>query len=319
MGFIAKEGRVMLSKIVIATHYETDSGIVRRVSNFLEAKHCHVLTRSLPSSHSFEEKVPALDSSIDLVIVVGGDGSMLSAAELVYGTDIPLLGINTGHIGFLTQFEIEETENALEKLLNGQYILQKRSTEIITVYQPNTKEAIYGWSLNEMTIEKDKRGSLVELCIGTQDVLLESFGADGVIVATPTGSTAYAFSANGPILFPSVEAIELVPLAAHTLFGRPLIGDKNTVFKIKILDTSPCAGWITCDGRRSMSISRDTVVHVQLSDKAVSFVQFDNTSFAQRLVSKFNLPIVGWRQQSPYLTSSCSLSSQRGQGTCSKN
>lgn len=309
----------MLSKIIIATHYKPNSDIVMRIFKFLEAQYCQVSTYSLPSAHPFGEKVPVFDSSVDLVIVVGGDGSMLSAAELVYGTDIPLLGINTGHVGFLTQLEIQETENALKKLLKGDYILQKRSIEMISVYQPETRETLYGWALNEMTIEKDKRGSLVELCIGTQDVLLESFGADGVIVATSTGSTAYAFSASGPILFPSVEAIELVPLAAHTLFGRPLVGDKNTIFKIKILDTSPCAGWITCDGRRGMSVSRDTVVQVQLSDESISFVQFDNMSFAQRLVNKFNLPIVGWRQQSPYLTSSCSLSSQRGQKPCSKS
>ncbi len=293
----------MLSRVVIATYYESANEIVQHVRQYLEKCQCDVILRDLPSLHCFGEDPHTLDIPVDAVIIVGGDGSMLSGAELVYGSNIPLLGINTGHVGFLTQCEAQNVERALENLVEGRYTIQERRTETIKLYRPHQAE-LCGWALNEVTIEKDQRASMIELCVGTEDTLIESFGADGMIIATSTGSTAYAFSANGPILFPSVEALELVPLAAHTLFSRSLIGDRDTTFRLQLLEGSPCSAWVTCDGRRSIHIERNSVMSVSLSDIKIPFIKFEDSTFAQRLVNKFNLPTMGWRHRSPHMSSS---------------
>ena len=150
--------------------------------------------------------------------------------------------------------------------------------------------------MNDITLERETRGKMVELSIRVDDVEMSSFGADGVIVSTPTGSTAYAFSAGGPIIWPNVQALQLTPLAAHALFARPLIIGADSTFTLDILDSSVSDGWICCDGRRQRSLPKGTRVEVRASRDTLRLARLSGVPFTNRLVSKFDLPVVGWRE-----------------------
>ena len=158
-------------------------------------------------------------------------------------------------------------------------------------------EPIEDWALNDITLERADRGKMVELSIRVDDVEMSSFGCDGVIVSTPTGSTAYAFSAGGPIMWPNVKALQLVPLAAHALFARPLIIGSGSTFAIDILEDSTSDGWICCDGRRQRALPKGTRVEVRESKCTLRLARLSGVPFTNRLVTKFDLPVVGWREQ----------------------
>ena len=151
--------------------------------------------------------------------------------------------------------------------------------------------------MNDITIERADRGKMVELSIRVDDVEMSSFGCDGVIVSTPTGSTAYAFSAGGPIIWPNVKALQLVPLAAHALFARPLVIGSGSTFSLDVLENSTSAGWICCDGRRQRELPRGTRVNVRQSRDTLRLARLSGAPFTERLVTKFDLPVVGWREQ----------------------
>lgn len=165
------------------------------------------------------------------------------------------------------------------------------------MWLPGASEPIEDWALNDITLERADRGKMVELSIRVDDVEMSSFGCDGVIVSTPTGSTAYAFSAGGPIMWPNVKALQLVPLAAHALFARPLIIGSGSTFAIDILEDSTSDGWICCDGRRQCALPRGTRVEVRESKSTLRLARLSGVPFTNRLVTKFDLPVVGWREQ----------------------
>ena len=196
---------------------------------------------------------PRVDPDTEIVVVLGGDGTILRAAELVHCTDVPILGVNLG--------------------------------------------PLEDWALNDITLERVDRGRMVELSIRVDDVEMSSFGCDGVIVSTPTGSTAYAFSAGGPIIWPNVKALQLVPNAAHALFARPLIIGSHSTFTLDILEESSTNGWICCDGRRQRELPKGTRVQVRESRNMLRLARLSGAPFTSRLVSKFDLPVVGWREQ----------------------
>ena len=160
------------------------------------------------------------------------------------------------------------------------------------------REPIEDWALNDITLERADRGKMVELSIRVDDVEMSSFGCDGVIVSTPTGSTAYAFSAGGPIMWPNVKALQLVPLAAHALFARPFIIGSGSTFAIDILDDSASDGWICCDGRRQCALPQGTQGRgARIEDAHCDLARLSGVPFTNRLVTKFDLPVVGWREQ----------------------
>jgi NAD+ kinase len=242
-------------------------------------------------------KVLGKDCSIaelELVIVLGGDGTILKAAELVRESATPLLGINLGHVGFLAESERDGLDDAVKRVVAKDYLIKERLTLDVFVYVDGT-EVFRTWALNEATIEKSSTEKMLEVVLEIDRKPLTSFGCDGVILGTPTGSTAYAFSAGGPVIWPSVEALTVVPLSAHALFARPLVVSPRATIAVEVLQRSNGSGVLWADGRRTWHLPPGARVEARKSDIPVRLARFRQGPFNDRLVKKFNLPVDGWR------------------------
>jgi NAD+ kinase len=169
----------------------------------------------------------------DLVIVIGGDGTLLRAARRTQGSSVPLLGINAGTLGFLTSLPADSMEHAIPRILNGEYVIAERMALAISVIRDN-KVLYKGWALNEGVVARNDHSHIVRLEVQVGGEYLTDYLCDGLIIATPTGSTAYSLSAGGPIVSPSADAIILNPLCAHTLTNRPLIVGADNVISVDI-------------------------------------------------------------------------------------
>lgn len=242
----------------------------------------------LDDSHLFSGQ------EVEVVLVLGGDGSILRAAELVRDQVAPILGINLGHVGFMAEAERDDLPQVLDRLVNKDYEVGFRVALDVEVFQGG-KLAFKSWAVNEVTVEKSARERMLEVVLEVDGRPVSSFGCDGVLVSTPTGSTAYAFSAGGPVIWPNVEALLVVPLSAHALFARPLVLGPKSELAIEVLKRSPGAGVIWCDGRRAFDLGPGSRIEVEQSSKPVPMVVFEEHQFADRLVRKFSLPVTGWR------------------------
>ncbi len=236
-------------------------------------------------------------TGIDLAIVLGGDGTILRAVELVRGTDAPILGINMGHVGFLAESESDVLNEAVSRALAGDYTVEERMTLSVRV-KNEAGDVVYStWALNEAVVEKASREKMIEVAVEVDGRPVSSFGCDGMVVSTPTGSTAYNFSAGGPIIWPTVEAIAVVPLSAHALFARPLVVAPETAVAIELVPGSMGEGVLFCDGRRSFDLPPRARVVTRRGSEPVRFARLHEANFADRLVKKFRLPVNGWRGQ----------------------
>lgn len=236
------------------------------------------------------EEVP----NTELVVVLGGDGTILRAAELVRDEEVPLLGINLGHVGFLAEREREDIEETVARVVARDYEVETRHTLDVTIIAPDGQTQ-HTWALNEATVEKAAREHMLEVVLGVDQRPLSSFGCDGVVVATATGSTAHAFSAGGPIMWPDVDALLLVPLAAHALFARPIVVGPKSILTIDVISDNKGHGLLACDGRRIFELMPGTQLQVRRGDHAVLLARLSQGPFTDRLVQKFDLPVVGWR------------------------
>lgn len=287
-----------------------------------------------------EAEVPALDcvdatvvpsgpeaaEGAELVIVLGGDGTLLRAAELARPAGTPLIGVNLGHVGFLAEAEPDGLTQTVDHLLAGEYRVEERMT-LDVVARDNGNQLASTWALNEVTVEKAARERMVEVVIEVDGRPLSRWGCDGVVCATPTGSTAYAFSAGGPVVWPEVEALLMVPLAAHALFARPLVVSPRSVLAVELVREggeprtvsmgNPDAGEgepgeleseravLWCDGRRRYDLSPGARIEVRRGALPVRLArvhdlggQHAGGAFTDRLVAKFDLPVSGWRGRS---------------------
>jgi NAD+ kinase len=231
---------------------------------------------------------------IEVGVVLGGDGSILRAAELLRGQETPILGVNTGHVGFMAEAELDDLGVAMDRIAAKDYKIGHRIALEVRVYQESDL-MFASWAMNEVTLEKSARERMLEVVLEVDGRPLSSFGCDGVLVSTPTGSTAYAFSAGGPVIWPNVEALLVVPLSAHALFARPLVLGPKTQLAMEVLKRSAGAGVIWCDGRRAFDLSPGSRVEVHQSDRKVPMVLLSDAPFTDRLVKKFSLPVSGWR------------------------
>jgi NAD+ kinase len=234
-----------------------------------------------------------LDSA-ELVVVLGGDGTILRGAELVHGGSVPLLGINLGHVGFLAESERDNLDYTVQRIAARDYEVEERMTLDVTVHVDGLKIADM-WAVNEASVEKMHRERLIEVVIEVDGRPVTEFGCDGVILATPTGSTAYAFSAGGPIVWPEVEALLVTPLSAHALFSRPLVVAPNAVPAVELVPGAPGRAMVWCDGRRSMDLPPGARVEVRRSSVPIRLARLARPPFTDRLVAKFGLPVHGWR------------------------
>jgi NAD+ kinase len=231
---------------------------------------------------------------IELTIVLGGDGTILAAAELTRGSTAPLLGINHGHVGFLAESEKDDLSWTVQQALAGEYDVEERLALDVVVLRDGV-EVYRSFALNEATIEKASRARMIEVALEVDGRPISAFGADGVVMATPTGSTAYSFSAGGPIVWPGVEALLMVPLSAHALFARPLVVGPDSVMAVELLERSAANAVLWCDGRRSIDITPGSRVQASKSTEPIRLARLHPGPFTDRLVNKFSLPVTGWR------------------------
>jgi NAD+ kinase len=236
---------------------------------------------------------PHAAEGCELVLVLGGDGTFLRAAELARNVGIPVLGVNLGRIGFLAEAEAEAIDTVLEHVIARDYQVEERLTLDIVVRQRG-RIIDRGWALNEASLEKGPRLGVLGVVVEIEGRPVSTFGCDGVLVSTPTGSTAYAFSAGGPVLWPDLEAILVVPNNAHALFGRPMVTSPDATVAIEIEATGHDA-LVFCDGRREMLIPAGGRLEVKRCGTPVRWARLDSAPFTDRLVRKFRLPVTGWR------------------------
>jgi NAD+ kinase len=236
---------------------------------------------------------PDAAEGCELVIGLGGDGTFLRAAELARNADVPVLGINLGRIGFLAEAETEAIDSVLEHVVARSYRLEERLTLDITL-RVNDEVTARGWALNEASLEKGPRLGVLGVLLEIDGRPVSTFGCDGVLVSTPTGSTAYAFSAGGPILWPDLEALLVVPNNAHALFARPMVTSPDAHIAIEI-EAEGYDALVFCDGRREMRVPAGARLEVRRCDVSVKWARLDSAPFTDRLVRKFRLPVTGWR------------------------
>ena len=259
------------------------------------------------------EVVPASSqaaSGTEMVLVIGGDGTLLRAAELARPAGVPLLGVNLGHVGFLAEAEPENLPEAVDRVVEGKYLIEQRMTIDVTVRE-NGDVTATTWALNEASVEKTARERVLDMVVEVDGRPLSRWGCDGVVFATPTGSTAYAFSAGGPVVWPEVEAMLMVPISAHALFARPMVVSPCSVLATEVIgpaagqgETSRAVLW--CDGRRRVDLNPGARVEARRGTEPVLLARLGGIGvdtegaevgapFTDRLVVKFGLPVAGWR------------------------
>jgi NAD+ kinase len=234
----------------------------------------------------------ALD--VELIIVLGGDGSILRGAELARPHGTPVLGVNLGHVGFLAEAERDDLERIVDVVVDRSYTVEERMTLDVDVWDDG-QLLTENWALNEASVEKAARERMLEVMVAVEGRPLSRWGCDGVVVSTPTGSTAYAFSAGGPIIWPDVEAILMVPLSAHALFSRPIVVTPTTHLSIELVAASHGRGVLWCDGRRTFEVPPGARIEVRRGTTPVRLARAHEAPFTDRLVAKFDLPVMGWR------------------------
>ena len=235
---------------------------------------------------STDSSIPA----VELVLVLGGDGTILRGAEYAVANNVPLLGINLGHVGFMAEVEAFTYEDVANAVINKDYVSDERMLLSFEVKR-NGSIIERGWALNEVSIER-KSTTMVELFVQIDDRPLSRWGCDGIICATPTGSTAYAFSAGGPVLWPEVQALVLLPIAAHALFAKPMVIAPSSTIGIAI-ESSDAS--LSADALRKIELKKDDEVAITKSDTQITLAHLKSTVFTDRLVAKFKLPVEGWR------------------------
>lgn len=273
---------------------------------------------------------PRAAAGAELVIVIGGDGTLLRAAEIARPAGAPLLGVNLGHVGFLAEADPDDLTATMDRVVARQYQVEGRMTIDVTVRQ-NGGVTAQTWALNEATVEKTPRIGMLELVTEVDGRPLSRLDCDGVICATPTGSTAYAFSAGGPVVWPEVAALLLVPICAHALFAGPMVVSPDSTVAIEVIGGTPRApvgpaglgmdpgSWrgemtgavLWCDGRRSVDLPPGARVEVRRGERPVLLARLHRheagtgthvgagAPFTDRLVVKFGLPVTGWRGRRP--------------------
>jgi len=227
----------------------------------------------------------------DVVVVFGGDGTILRAAE-VAAPGTPLLGVNLGHVGFLAEAEPEDGTFVVESLIDRRWEVEER-TRLNVSLQRDGQQVDGTWALNEVSVEKASRERMINVLVEVDGRPLSRWGCDGVVCATPTGSTAYAFSAGGPVVWPEVAALLVVPLSAHALFARPLVVSPSSSISLDVDPGSAAVLW--ADGRRTIDVRPGDRLVVTADPVPVRFARLAPAPFTDRLVAKFDLPVEGWR------------------------
>jgi len=237
------------------------------------------------------KKLPAAElPEIEAAVVLGGDGTILRAAEVTLMRNIPLLGINLGSVGFMAEVNRPTISAIAESIIKKSYVTENRMVLKFTV-ERDGKEISHGWALNEVTVERDAT-TMVELFVEIDRRPLSHWGCDGLICSTPTGSTAYAFSAGGPVLWPEIDALVLLPISAHALFSRPMVVSPKSEI---IVTVESSEALLSADALRKIPLKVGDRVLITRDEQTIKLSHVSKTLFTDRLVAKFKLPVEGWR------------------------
>ncbi|WP_407922632.1 NAD kinase [Auraticoccus monumenti] len=299
------EGR----RIAVLTHSGRPAAVEAAI-RFLDGASRHGLECLVPAadlellrSRCPEARLTGFEESDDeaadceLAVVFGGDGTILRGAEWAVPAGVPLLGVNLGHVGFLAEAESSEIDSVVEQVAARTWRLEERTVIEVVVTEPGAGAPCWtSFAVNEVSLEKAAREKMLEAMVEIDERPLSRWSCDGVLVATPTGSTAYAFSAGGPVMWPEVEALLLVPLSAHALFARPLVLGPSSSIRIRLLGESKAGGVVWCDGRRSSDVQAGSLVEVHRSPHRLRLARLTEAPFTDRLVGKFGLRVEGWRE-----------------------
>jgi NAD+ kinase len=237
-------------------------------------------------TNSSADKLPA----VEIAVVLGGDGTILRGAELTRERNIPLLGINIGHVGFMAEVIRPEIAAVANSVIDKSYGLDSRMVLAYEVIRSG-KVIDTGWALNEVTVER-QHTTMVELFVQIDGRPLSRWGCDGLIASTPTGSTAYAFSAGGPVLWPEVEALVLLPISAHALFARPMVISPKSEIVVEIQSDEAL---LSADALRKFPLVNGDQVRITRDASKILLSHIVATTFTDRIVAKFKLPVEGWR------------------------
>ena len=241
-------------------------------------------------------KPVTLEDGIELMVVLGGDGTILRGAEWVLASEIPLLGVNLGHVGFLAEAESSEIDTIVSRVVDRSYTVEERFTIDVTLRDCKTYRSEWSsYAINEVSIEKAARERMLEVLVEVDGRPLSRWARDGMLVSTPTGSTAYAFSAGGPVIWPGVDAMLVLPLSAHALFARPLVLSPTSTVIVEVVDASQTHGVVWCDGRRSVELHAGMEIEVTRGKQRLRLARLSQAPFTDRLVQKFGLRVEGWR------------------------
>lgn len=291
----------MTRRILLVTHPQR-SEVPALVSEFAEqlGRH-HIQVDVVPHAPLTEgialgsDGAPIVEAAgAELVVVFGGDGTILRGAEIARPASVPLLGVNLGRVGFLAEAEREEISWTVQRIVARDYAVEERMTlEVDVVHQGQV--ICHSWALNEASVEKSARERLLELTVEVDGRPLATWGCDGIVMATPTGSTAYAFSGGGPIVWPDVAALLVVPISAHALFARPLVLGPDTRLAVEVVRHTSITGVMWCDGRRTVDLPPGARIEVRRSSLPVRLARLHASPFTDRLVAKFDLDVQGWR------------------------
>ncbi|WP_425835562.1 NAD kinase [Streptomyces fractus] len=239
------------------------------------------------------EATPACLDGCELLIVLGGDGTLLRGAEFARASGVPMLGVNLGRVGFLAEAERDDLDKVVDRVVTKEYEVEERMTIDVAVHR-NGDVVHRDWALNEAAVQKIEPERMLEVVLEIDGRPVTGFGCDGIVCATPTGSTAYAFSAGGPVVWPEVEALLMVPISAHALFAKPLITSPDSVLAVEVQQHTP-HGVLWCDGRRTVELPPGARIEVRRGGVPVRLARLHHAVFTDRLVAKFALPVAGWR------------------------
>ncbi|MFF1378078.1 NAD kinase [Streptomyces sp. NPDC058308] len=246
-----------------------------------------------PEVQTVKEATADCIDDCELIVVLGGDGTLLRGAEFARASGVPMLGVNLGRVGFLAEAERDDLDKVVDRVVTKAYEVEERMT-IDVVVRRNGDVVHRDWAMNEAAVQKVSPERMLEVVLEIDGRPVTGFGCDGIVCATPTGSTAYAFSAGGPVVWPEVEALLMVPISAHALFAKPLVTSPDSVLAVEVQPHTP-HGVLWCDGRRTVELPSGARVEVRRGEVPVRLARLHHASFTDRLVAKFALPVSGWR------------------------
>jgi NAD+ kinase len=277
-----------IKSVLLVTHPMRAEAVsaANEIAKLLIAKQIKVYaTIDTVGANSFSDS-----DQVDLAVVLGGDGTMLRAAQICRGKNTPILGINLGHVGFLAEIDRPSVDQIVDSISTGSFTVEERMS-LNYQLQRGGKTILDGWALNEVLVERNDH-QMIDLFVQIDHRPLSRWWCDSVICATPTGSTAYAYSAGGPVVWPEVDALVLLPLAAHALFSRPMVVSPNSEI---VLDLESASADLNADGIRRTKLEKSDRIILTSAKEDVLLAHIKAATFTDRLVAKFKLPVEGWR------------------------